>query len=112
MIQARQIVLEVVRALCVLGLVFLNFGHVAAFAGDHRASAAASSYCVDPGDGVPDHAPCHACRIGQGADLPPPPAHPCRDPATTAVVFDAAAPVLPASPTWGFPLSRGPPRLV
>lgn len=67
------------RALCVLTLLFLNFGHVAPVsAGDLPlgvSSYAAATICQEPAQDDPQthHAPCHACRIGAGADLPPPP---------------------------------------
>lgn len=70
---------EVVRALCVMALVFLNFGHVPIAAPMPAATALSAvvdaGFCGDPVDDQHqnDHAPCHACRIGGGADLPPPP---------------------------------------
>jgi hypothetical protein len=69
---------EVVRALCVMALVFLNFGHAPLAAPLSAAPAlsavADASFCGDPlDDQHQDHAPCHACRIGGGADLPPAP---------------------------------------
>lgn len=72
----RQTLAEMVRALLVLGLVFLNFAHQPAFAAQsgHEvlAALAGQSVCGAPiGDDEGGHAPCHACRIGSGADLPP-----------------------------------------
>ncbi len=69
---------EVVRALCVIALIFLNFGHMplaAPMASATTLTAVAdASFCGDPvDDRHQDHAPCHVCRIGGGADLPPPP---------------------------------------
>ena len=68
---------EVVRALCVVALIFLNFGHAPLAAPVSAAPAlsavADASFCGDPVGGHQDHAPCHVCRIGGGADLPPPP---------------------------------------
>jgi hypothetical protein len=68
--------LEIVRALCVLALIFLSFGHAPQVAADQASAVTAFgalSMCGDlPGDAL-GHAPCHACRIGAGADLPPPP---------------------------------------
>jgi hypothetical protein len=70
---------EVVRALLVFALLSLNFTSVAA-AGDgapeaasaKSISAAFSSFCGDLGNpaGSSDHAPCHACRLFDGIDLP------------------------------------------
>lgn len=77
---------EALLALLVLALVFLNFGHVAPSAGAAYQPASALSFCGDPllpGDS--GHAPCHVCRIGAGAGLPPP----------VAVVLPAALSVEP-----------------
>lgn len=110
----RHIAAELVRALAVLALVFLSFGHqpAVAVAHDHEVLTAAvtASMCGDaPADTT--HAPCHACRIGGGADLPPPcgglvhlptlaePAFPER----AAVAFVVAPPEIPDA--------RGPPAL-
>lgn len=63
---------ESLLALLVLALAFLNFGHTnLSFARDGHVVAVSSSFCgnpLTPADA--DHTPCHACRIGQGADLP------------------------------------------
>lgn len=76
--------MEVVRALGVLALVFLNFGHapMAAAAGP-PASAWTASWCGAPvsPDAPADSAAaqCDVCLIGSGLDLPPaPPALPLR----------------------------------
>lgn len=109
--------MEVVRALCVLALLFLNFAHqppvAAPIVGDILTLAATSSYCGDPAeDGKSSHAPCHACRIGAGADLPTPAPLP---PALCelAELHYGALPVLalPDRPV-GPQSARGPPRLV
>lgn len=81
---ARRNLLEVVRALCVLALLFLNFGHTqsawpVAYTGDLTpylvSSQALDEVCKQTGQDNPQshHTPCHACRIGAGADLPPVP---------------------------------------
>lgn len=66
---------ETLLALLVLAVVFLNFGHQNfAFAGDGSIVTEASAFCGDPiHPNDAGHAPCHACRIGGGADLPPAP---------------------------------------
>ena len=67
---------ETVRALGVLALVFLNFGHVPVAAGaDLSAVSRAASFCgapIDPLDVPGDEATsqCVACLIGAGLDLP------------------------------------------
>ncbi|HZY69296.1 MAG TPA: hypothetical protein VFE52_11945, partial [Devosia sp.] len=65
---------ETLLALLVLALTFLNYGHQAVAAPGY-VHAAADIWCGDPL--LPEHsehAPCHACRLGSGADLPPRPA--------------------------------------
>jgi hypothetical protein len=69
---SRPILREALLAALVLALVFLNFGHNTAFAG--AGYDVESSWCGDPLSPDPvAHAPCHACRVGEGAALPPPP---------------------------------------
>jgi hypothetical protein len=104
---------EMLLALLVVALTFLNYGHVAvSAAGDFKFTP--DSWCGDPlAPGSADHPPCHACRIGNGADLPPPPAS--IEPVTfiaLPVAYFAPLPALdlplharPAQP-------RGPPALV
>ena len=66
---------ETLRALLVLALIFLNFAHQPAMAapsaGDVMSVVASQSFCGTPIADDEGHAPCHACRIGSGADLPP-----------------------------------------
>jgi len=74
---------DAMRALLVLALVLFNFAHapVSAAVGYDSAlqpyllpAAAAFVDCGDEDeDGGIAHAPCHACRIGGAADLPPAP---------------------------------------
>ncbi|MDP1730206.1 MAG: hypothetical protein Q8L54_03315 [Devosia sp.] len=67
---------DLLRALCVIALVFLNFGHVPLAAGAEAAAARHGvNFCGDPVDGPAEAKanPCQVCRIGSGADLPPPP---------------------------------------
>ena len=104
---------ETLLALLVLGLVFLNFGHTAASAsGEFR--FVADSWCGDPLlPGQRDHAPCHACRIGGGADLPPPAATVLPVIFAVTPVVYAAPPALRLAPQMQRPtLPRGPPVLV
>ncbi len=114
MLTARTMGIELLRACLVLALVFLSFTHtpVAATAGPHDALTAAvdMSWCGDAPDGDSTaHAPCHACRLGAAADLPPP----CDLPLplrTVADVHYGALPVLslPATPA-GHYSARAPP---
>lgn len=108
----RWMLRELLLALTVLALAFLNFGHTnQAFAAGGRVVATTSAYCGNPfvpADG--DHAPCHVCRVGVAIDLPPP------APAVEPVVFVAlpvAYPPLLREPLDGVPLHlarpRGPP---
>ncbi len=73
--QGRHIARETLLALLVLAVAFLNFGHVSvSFAHDGTIVTTAGSFCGDPLNPTDtDHAPCHACRIGGAADLPPVP---------------------------------------
>lgn len=114
MLTTRQIGIETMRALCVLALLFLSFAHtpIAATAqdGDILTAALDASYCGDaPAGDSRGHAPCHACRIGGGADLPPP----CAIAVPVAVIARVAygaMPVLslPTTPINAFD-ARGPP---
>lgn len=105
---------EVIRALAVLALVFFNFAHapMAAGAPADPAWTAFDSFCGDaPDGGDSGPAPCHACRIGGGADLPAPAG--CTETVRTAVVLPSPRtppPVAPGS-ARAWPAARGPPRL-
>lgn len=81
----KTAMLDLVRAIGVLALLFLNFAHLppAAAASLQPALTAGldTGFCGDQPADPARHAPCHACRIGAGADLPPPPAPPGRPPA-------------------------------
>src|SRR5688572_27341042 len=96
--------LDIVRALCVLGLIFLNFGHVAVAAlavGDILTLSADASYCGEPINGPQEHAPCHACRIGGGADLPPVPPAVCAPVDVVGLVAAVEIAPLPAFAVFG-----------
>jgi hypothetical protein len=109
----RLAIVEVVRALAVLALVCLNFAHAPlASASPHGGWAAvdSASYCGEPlEDGSTQHAPCHACRIGGGADLPPP--CPAIAPRLEAGALDHAVSISPppARSVPGRIFARGPP---
>ena len=110
----RHIAAELVRALAVLALVFLSFGHqpAVAVAHDHEVLTAAvtSSWCGDsPVDTT--HAPCHACRIGGGADLPPPCGGIVHLPLVSEPVFPERAAVAYVVAPPDIPDARGPPAL-
>ena len=112
-IATRRYLRETLLAVLVLALTFLNFGHVAvSAAGDFRITP--DSWCGDPlAPGSADHAPCPACRIGHGADLPPPPA--AIEPVAFAIVAIAfAAPAMPLDLPAHIQLAqpRGPPLLL
>ena len=102
------------KALAVLALVCLSLAHQPAFAisADHAAVdvAVSSSYC---GDGPVDtsHAPCHACRIGGGADLPPPCGGLVHLPSVVEPAFPELAAAAFALPLPDIPAARGPPAL-
>lgn len=106
--------IDLLRACVVLALVFLSFAHapIAATPGSPETLTAAidMAWCGDaPDTESKAHTPCHACRLGAGADLPATcaVALPLR---TVAQVRYGAMPVLslPAAPTGLF-YARGPP---
>lgn len=110
----RHIAMELVRALAVLALVFLSFGRQPAAAAtyDHDVLTVAvtSSFC----GGAPvdtSHAPCHACRIGGGADLPPPCEGLVHLPSTAEPAFPELAAVAFVVAPPDIPDARGPPAL-
>lgn len=107
--------LEVMRALAVLALVFFNFAHapaVSASPGGLAFAVAGDSYCGAPLDERPqNHAPCHACRIGSGADLPPPPASIDCAPAIVAVTYQPVVSSTGPAPLITRPRARGPPLI-
>lgn len=114
---ARHIAIDFVRALGVLALIFLSFGHapIAAMAHGHDVLTAAVdlSFCGDLPDGNDtSHAPCHACRIGAAADLPPPCGGLLHVPVAATPDFVESAPVPVEPVVTGLPQPRGPPRLV
>ena len=92
---------ETLLALLVLALAFLNFGQTTAvFAAGGRVVVTGTSICGDHDPtAAGDHFICHACRSGDAAALPPPPA-------TIAPVCFAVMPVVyaPALPALSDPL--------
>jgi hypothetical protein len=106
--------IELLRAGLVLALLFLSFAHapVSAAAGPHDILTASvdMSWCGDsPAGDDTARAPCHACRLGAGADLPTPSTMPLPL-RTVADVHYGALPVLslPATPVAPY-AARGPP---
>lgn len=70
----RMLLREALLALLVLSLVFLSFGHPAAAREGYGVASDDTSWCGDPIAPTDlSHTPCHACRIGEGAALPPMP---------------------------------------
>jgi hypothetical protein len=111
----RQMGIEALRAAIVLALVFLSFAHAPAFAAraDSPVGAAVAveaNWCGEAPDiDGKSHAPCNACRIGSGADLPPP----CNVPLSAGVVAGVSYGAVPAVGRLAEPLARasarGPP---
>ena len=104
---------ETLLALLVVALTFLNFGHSPVVAAS-GVQVAPGSWCGDPLlPGSQDHPPCHACRIGSGADLPPAPigAEPV---SFVATIVAYAAPGERFVPSFhaGPAQPRGPPGLI
>jgi hypothetical protein len=104
---------ETLLALLVVALTFLNYGHVSVSASGYF-QVTPDSWCGDPLlPDSPAHSPCHACRIGSGADLPPAPA--CIEPVSfvTVPVAYVAPAILPDLPVHARSVQpRGPPSLV
>lgn len=112
---AADLVRDIAKALAVLALVFLSYAHQPAGAqplGHNVLTAAVTaSFCGDAPDDGKAHAPCHACRIGGGADLPPtcggvvhlPSVAEPASPERAAVAYVVAPPDVPEA--------RGPPAL-
>lgn len=103
---------ELLLALVVLALAFVNFGHQSAvFAAGGRVVLTSVSVCGDAGalPGAGEHFACHACR--PNVALPPPP--PCTPLALRRVAETAAyaapASQLPAAPPPLTANPRGPP---
>jgi len=77
----RQSLVEGVRALVVIALIFLCFGHKPVYASvsydGQLIAKVLDAGLSEPGCGDPadhgDHTPCHACRVFTGLDLPPSP---------------------------------------
>jgi hypothetical protein len=111
----RHIAAELVRAFAVLALVFLSFGHqpTGAVTYDHDVLTAAvtASFCGDAPDDGKSHAPCHACRIGGGADLPPPCGGLVHLPTMAEPAFAELAAVAFVVAPPEIPDARGPPVL-
>lgn len=105
---------ELLRALCVLALFFLNFAHApvsaATLAGPAFSAAADVGFCGTPPDeDGSQHAPCHVCRIGGGADLPPPSGLVTPAFAVTDTTYAACAEPAAAGAVLVRPVARGPP---
>jgi hypothetical protein len=106
---------EVVRALCVMALVFLNFGHVPlAVGGETVVVAAAHGFCGHPIDGPASgkKAECQLCRVGAGADLPSPPRAMLGLDAAHQVHYVPHRPAIVLRAVWRSAAQRAPPVLV
>ena len=109
---------EMVRAILVLALLCLNFTAAAAAHDTANGQSSVSSsqielqFCGDLGNpaGSGDHAPCHACRLFDGIDLPAPLPVAARLPARVALI--AYPPILSTTPAplaFATARPRGPP---
>jgi hypothetical protein len=113
MISTRTVMVEVMRALAVLAIVFLSFApHAAVSAEGYSGHTSGYDFCGTPPDNPVDHAPCHACRANPVV-LP-------TAPAVAGPAFAVAA-VCPSVPNRGLNVSpfertvanpRAPPALV
>jgi len=115
---AAEMVRDIASALAVLALVFLSYAHQpinAAHALDHDVLTASitADFCGDAPEDGKVHAPCHACRIGGGADVPPPPCAGIEAPiAVASVTYFGATVRSPIVTEHGSSRPRGPPALV
>jgi hypothetical protein len=113
---ATDLVRDIAKALAVLALVFLSYAHQPAGVShalehDVLTAAVTASFCGDaPTDGQ-SHAPCHACRIGGGADLPPPCEGLLHLPTVAEPAFAESAAVAFVVAPPDIPEARGPPAL-
>lgn len=114
---AADVVRDIAKALVVLALVFLSYAHhpigvSPALEQDVLATAVTADFCGNAAEDGEAHAPCHACRIGGGADVPPPP---CAGVIHLRRVIEAAFAELAATPYVvappDIPEARGPPAL-
>ena len=106
---------DVVRALCVVALVFLNFGHVPlAVGGESVAVAAAHSFCGHPidGPGSGKQGECQACRLGASAALPSPPCAVLAPEVAHQVHYVPHRPAIVLRAVWRSAAQRAPPALV
>jgi hypothetical protein len=107
----RSMMRESLLGLLVLALLGLNFGHVSVgFGGELR--IVPDAWCGDPL--LPDSpapSPCHACRLGSGALLPPVPPVPV-PPLRIAIAILHGEPAAPIVTPLAFPAAqpRAPPR--
>lgn len=115
---AAEIMRDIASALVVLALVFLSYAHQpinAAHAVDSDVLTAAitADFCGDAPEDGKAHAPCHACRIGGGADVPTPPCAGIAAPiAVASVTYFGATVRSPIITEHGSSRPRGPPALV
>lgn len=115
---AAEILRDIASALAVLALVFLSYAHQplnVAHALDHDVLSASitADFCGEQPDGGKGHAPCHACRIGGGADVPVPPCAGIEAPiAVASVTYFGATVRSPIVTAHGSSRPRGPPALV
>ena len=113
MVSSRAIVVEAVRALAVLALVFLSFAGSPAVAahGDHY-TPAGYDFCGTPPGNPVDHAPCHACRASPVV-LPTAPAEAGPAFAVVAACLNVSIHGLSVAPFERTPANpRAPPALV
>jgi hypothetical protein len=112
---SRHIGAELVRALAVLALVFLSYAHQPVNAAPHQHDTLTAAVTADFCGGVPadrqPHAPCHACRIGNGAALPPPCGGLLHLPAIAAPAFPPLPVAVFVVAPPDIPEARGPPTL-
>jgi hypothetical protein len=120
MLRAKDMVVEVARALGVLAIVFLSFVHHPMPASAQQIDSDSPvltagldlSFCGDMpmGEDGRAHSPCHACRV-LGAALPPPDGGWLALRTPVKIIDVAVLLVAPEIAVLPKPEARGPPRL-
>jgi hypothetical protein len=115
---AAEILRDIASAFAVLALVFLSYVHQPinlehALGHDVLTASLTADFCGEQTDEGKAHAPCHACRIGGGADVPAPPCAGIAAPiAVASVTYYGATVRSPIITALGSSRPRGPPALV
>lgn len=109
----RVIARETLLAVLVLALCCLSFAHKAVATPAGYTLTSTDAWCGE--SSLPagsDHAACHACRLGEGAALPPPPCGAERALTVAAVAYGLPGPLAAFAEPDFATSARGPPLTV